>query len=378
MRAIRFALVTSLALAACGGEEPAPQPPPPPPPAPPPTASVATPPPADTTPPPPPKPTLAELIPQTLKTLGDAMNAHDAQKVAGTMTDDVTITGYGEGHSKSQYVTGLGGMFGVFSDMKSAPTRVFIKGNVVVAEVVWAGTMTGDFHDIKASKKPVGSMIAQTYVFNDDGLIKELHHYGDMGGIMAQMKGGKGAPAVPTLPTNQPEMHVAKGTPDEDKLADLGKAIDVGMSKDDAKVAIDGLADDADVWFNITGQPATKGKKDLTKELTNWFKAIPDQKWKTVSSWGIDGFAVVEHSVSGTQKGALGPIKASNKPVADWAFLEIVQPTADGKIQHLWSYGNVVDLMMQTGAMKMPGEKTEAAPAKGEAKSAPGSAAPKK
>jgi ketosteroid isomerase-like protein len=310
-----------------------------------------------------------------LKALGDAFNAHDPQKLAALMTDDVTIVGYGPAHSKADYVTHLGEFFGAVSDVKAAATRAWQKGNVVVVEDVWAGTMTGDMHGMKATKKPVGAMIAQVYTFNDDGLVKELHQYADMGGVMAQMKGTKGAPAVPTVPTNPPEMHMAKASPDEDKLGDLGKLIDATMSKDDAKASIDGLADDADVWMNITGQPATKGKKDLTKELTNWFKAIPDQKWTTTNSWGVDGFTIVEHTVSGTQKGALGPIKASNKPVTDWHFLEIVQPSADGKIQHLWSYGNVVELLIQTGAMKMPGAGDKPAdappPATGATKAAP-------
>jgi hypothetical protein len=176
------------------------------------------------------------------------------------------------------------------------------------------------------------------------------------------MKQQKGAPPVPTLASNPPEIHQAKNTPDEDKLAEMAKAVDATMSKDDAKAVTDGMADDADFWMNITGLPATKGKKDLAKELTAFYKAIPDQKWTTTNAWGIDGFAIVEHTVSGTQKGPIGPNKATNKPVANWHWADIVQPTADGKLQHGWAYANMVELLMQTGAMKKPAEK-DAAPA---------------
>jgi ketosteroid isomerase-like protein len=184
-----------------------------------------------------------------------------------------------------------------------------------------------------------------------------MREYGDDAGLMAQVAGKKGAPPVPLLPTNSPEMHVAQGTPDEDKLADWAKGTDDAFSKDDVKAAVATLADDADAWLNFTGMPATKGKKDLTKELTAWFKAFPDQKWTTTNVLGIDGFAIVEHTMSGTQKGAFGPVPASNKPVSGWHWIDVMQPAADGKTQHDWGYANLGEMMKQTGALKRPGDK---------------------
>ena len=367
MRMTRAAalLTTSLALGllgACGGEEPPPQAPPAPPP-PPAAASVApteTAPPAP--PPAPPKPTLAELIPQTLKGIDDAFNAHDAKKVMSFYTDDAVSYDYGtpESHGRDAMARGLQMVFDTFGDAKTATTRTFIKGNVAVTELVWAGTMTGDMMGMKASKKMAGQTRLHIAWFSDDGLIKEEHEYADATGLMAQIAGKKGAPAVPTVPSNPGEVHVSKGGPDEDKLADWGKGMDETFNKDDAKAAIAGTADDADYWLNFGAGTATKGKKDLTKELTAWFKAFPDQKWTTVNAWGIDGYAIVEHTMTGTQKGPLGPVPPSNKPVTSWHFVDIVQPTADGKLQHGWGYANLAEALMQTGAMKMPGEKPAA------------------
>jgi ketosteroid isomerase-like protein len=358
--------VTSLAFSACGGEQPAPQAPPTAPPAP--AMASATPPPADTTPPPPPKPSLAELVPQTLKGLGDAYNAHDAKKVAAYFTDDAAFQAYGfvEAHNKDDLAKEVQMLFDLVGDFKTAPMRVWTKGNIAVEEVVWGGTMAGDYQGIKASKKALGATRLIVDWFSDDGLIKERHEYGDGAGVIAQMKGAKGAPPVPPLPTNAPEMHAAKGTPEEDKLADWAKGMDETFSKDDVKAVIAGTAEDADYWLNISGGPATKGKKDLTKELTAWFKAFPDQKWTSTNVLGIDGFAIVEHTLAGTQKGPLGPLAPSNKPVSNWHFVDILQPSADQKLQHGWGYANLVELMMQTGAIKPP--PAEKAPmAKGDA-----------
>jgi ketosteroid isomerase-like protein len=350
--------VTTLALAACGGEQPAPQPPPtaPPPPA---TASASAPAaPADTTPPPPPKPSLAELVPQTLKGIGEAFNAHDAKKVASYYADDVIVQayGFGEGHGKEELIKESQMVMDLIGDFKSAPIRVWIKGNVAVEEVAWAGVHATDYMGVKATKKPLGERRLIVTWFNDDGLVKEQHEYGDGAGVMAQMKGAKGAPPVPAVPTNAPEVHVAKGGPEEDKLADWARAMDETFSKDDPKAVVASTADDADYWVNISGLPATKGKKDLTKELTSWFKAVPDQKWTTTNAWGVDGFVIVEHTVSGTQKGPFGPLPATNKAVTNWHWVDVLQPSADQKLQHGWGYANLVEMMMQTGAIKPPGE----------------------
>jgi hypothetical protein len=222
-------------------------------------------------------------------------------------------------------------------------------------------------------------MRAHVFFFNDDGLVKEMHQYADDSGVTAQMTGQKAAPPVPTLATNPPEMHIAGGSPDNDKLDDWARSVDDLFNKDDAKAVLEKTADDADYWSNFGG-PAMKGKKDLEGGLKGWFKAFPDQKWtsKPENAWGFEGFAIIEHTMSGTHKGAIGPLPASGKAVKDWHFLDIYVPTADGKMQHGWGYANLFEMMAQTGQLKKPGGGggAGAGPAKGQAKGAPSGAPP--
>ena len=264
------ALLTTatLAVTACAGEPQAPLTPPPPP-APVETAAVAPPPSGLTPPAPPPKPPLADLIESSLTATREGFNAHDPAKMATAVTDDVAVFDYGHGetHSKADFQNGMAQLFSFVGDAKFAPSRVWKKGDVVILELTWAGTMTGDVMGMKATHKPVGQVRLHVCWFNDDGLIKELHEYADDAGLMAQMQNKKGAPPVPMLPTNPPEVHVAAGTPEQDKLGDWAKGMDDAFNKDDAKAVVAGLADDADYWLNTTGMPATRGKKDLAKEL---------------------------------------------------------------------------------------------------------------
>jgi ketosteroid isomerase-like protein len=351
-RSAALLAISSTLAVACGGEEPAPQPPPPPPA----VSASASASPAPPVVPPPPKPSLAELIPQTLKGIGEAFNAHDAKKLASFYTDDCTVDDYGtpEAHGPDDVAKGLQMLFDGFGDAKTAPLRVWIKGNVAISEFVWQATMTGDMMILKASKKPVGQIRVHVSWFNDDGRVKEEHDYGDQAGLIAQMTGRKGAPPVPAIPTNPPDVHLAKGTPDEDKLADWAKGISDLFNKDDPKAIVGQVATDADNWINFTGAPAAKGINEITKDLAGWFKAFPDQKWSSSNAWGIDGFAIIEHTVTGTQKGPLGTLVASNKPVANWHWIDVWQAGSDGKIQHSWGYANLLELQLQTGAFKLP------------------------
>ena len=338
-------------LSACGGEQPgAKAPPESAAPVAAASASAAAVPSADASAPAP-KPSLAYLMVQTLKGIGEAFNAHDAEKVASFYADDCTVADYGtpEARGPAEVARRLRRLFDAFGDAKTAPIRLWVKGNVAISEFVWAGTMTGDLMILKASHRPAGQLRVHVTWFDDDGRVKEEHDYGDQASLVAQMTGKRGAPPVPAIPTNGPDVHVSTSSPDEDKLVDRVRGIDEWLSKSDANGVVALMAPDADEWINFTGAPAVKGTRDLTKAIDRWFKAFPDQTWSTSNAWGIDGFVITEHSITGTQKGPLGPIAASNKPVVRWHWLDIWQANADGKIQHGWRYANLRELELQTG-----------------------------
>jgi steroid delta-isomerase-like uncharacterized protein len=291
----------------------------------------------------------------TLKTIGDAFNAHDAAKMASVVTDDVAFVNYGDAatNGKAAFQSGVDQLFQMFPDSKSAANRVFIQGHVAIVEMTWVATMNADVMGIKATKKPVGQLRVNIYFFDDDGRVKEVHEYGDDVGLLVQMQGKKGAPPVPLVPTNPPQVHIAKED-DGDKLANWAKSIDDRFNKDDAKVVGAGMADDVDYWLNATGTPALKGKKEFTKALETFFKTFPDQQWTVTNAWGIDGFGIVEHVMTGTFKGPMGPVRPTGTRVAAWHAIDIMQPNADGKIQHGWGYMNPLEMLSEVGALPKP------------------------
>ena len=110
---------------------------------------IATPPPVETAPPvataeapkeeAKPAPTLAELQKKTSMGIGEAMNAHDAKKLASFYTDTAILKmpGTHDVVGRDAIAADWQKHFDLVSNSKSMPTRVFVKGDVVIVE--WTG-----------------------------------------------------------------------------------------------------------------------------------------------------------------------------------------------------------------------------------------------
>ena len=371
MRTSSVSVVLSvLLLAACGGD------PPPVAEAPPtPSVAVATPPPpveapkkAD--PPPAPKPTMAELQGKAMKNLTDSFN--DGKAYSANFAEDglVMFPGMPEAKGRDAIAKAHQGFADGFADLKIGWTRTFTKGNVIVSEWVAAGTNSKDMMGVKASNKPVGLNGATVTWFNDDGLIKEMHLYVDTVTMMGQVGAMKQkVRAVAALPASTDAKN-SKGGGDEDKNLELAKGTYAAL---DAKKEADFLAtvDDAAEYDDFTQPTTFKGKADAKKFFQMWTKAIPDQKNAITNQWAFEDYVVTEFNTTGTQKGPIGPIKATGKPV-NLHGVDIMK-FANGKMVHGATYANGSELMGQLGMLpKPPAEgKPAATPAKPAGTTAP-------
>jgi uncharacterized protein (TIGR02246 family) len=288
---------------------------------------------------------MAELVPMTLKNFTEAFNAHDAAKFAAQFAPDAVTTEYGgmDAHGREEIQKQVQMFFDMSSDAKGAAASLWGKGNMVAVDWVTAGTMTGDFMGIKASKKPIGGHRLVIGTLGDDGLMTMSHEYMDFPGLMAQMKGAKDAPEVPSVPATT-AMHMAKGTPEEDKLVEWVKTFNDAFNKDDPKAVTAMIAPEGDVQFFFMGGKVLKAGKELDKFSADFRKAMPKAQWAIVSSFAADGFVVAERTQTGTMKGKMGPVPPTNKEVTIHVA-EIFQPTADGKLSHGWAFGNMGELM---------------------------------
>ncbi len=349
-------LVLSLfALAGCGGGEEAKPPqvaaaPKPPPPAPAPT-EVAPAPAAK------PQPTLAELEQKTLKNVFEALNAHEAKKLAASYTENAVVNVMGtpsEAKGRDAIAATYQRLFDAFSSFKAAPSRMFVKGDVVVVEWAWTGTHSGDLFGVKATEKPVGTAALDVLWFTPDGAIKESHVYYDMGTVMSQIgKSPRKARPVPTL-ASSPQVIESKSGPEEAKNAELAAQMYGAFAKKSEADFTGAIADDLE-WDELAMPETAKGKEAAKKWFAMSTSAWTDPKRTTSNQWTFGDWVVSEGVFTGKHTGKLGDIAPTKKDVS--LHTVDVLLVKDGKVQKGWSYGNGAELMMQLGLMPMPGGK---------------------
>jgi steroid delta-isomerase-like uncharacterized protein len=388
MRKVSFAIAVGFVLSACGGGEDAAKPPQAP------QTPVATAPtPTETAAPAPapapaPQKSLAELQKETMQGLGQAMNARDAKKIASFYTESAVMKhpGAPDVNGRDAIAAHWQKMFDAFSNTKGGVSRVWMKGDVVVTEWAWTGKNTGELMGMKATEKDVGMTGVSVAWFSPEGLIKEEHAYSDGGTMMSQLGVSKQkARPIPTVPSGPPQVFSSNNAADEAKNVEAANKMFAAFEKKSEADFVAG-ADDKLEWDDMTQPETSKGKEAAKKYFKAMTAAFPDAKTTTTNVWGVGDFVIAEGTFSGTHKGPLFGIPATQKPVTMHA-LDIIQ-FKDGKVVKGWSYGNSAEWMMQLGLMKEPGAKKDdkapakpaapAAPAKKDDKAAPAPAPAKK
>lgn len=366
-----FVLV--FALAGCGGEENKPPQTPTTPPEPP----VATAPAATVEAPKEeakPKETLAQLQEKTGRGVVEATNAHDAKKLAGFYAEGAVLKVAGapsDATGREAIAAAWQKLFDAFPDYKVSPSRLWVKGDVVVSEWAFNGTHQGDLWGIKGTEKKVGFQGLDVFWFTPEGQIKEQHTYYDGATILSQIGLSKQkARAIPAVPAS-PQVFVSKGEPAEAKNTDAVKALDAAF---DAKKDADWVANMADAveWDDMSQPVTAKGKADAKKFIKEMSTAFPDAKTTSSNTWAVGDFVVSETQWTGTHKGSFFGIAATKKPVTVKA-VEIYQ-FKEGKLVKGCSYSNGADFMQQLGLGPKP--PAGAKPADAKAATAPSAKPP--
>jgi ketosteroid isomerase-like protein len=314
-----------------------------------PSATAATSASTAATPPPAPKPTPAEAIAKALKSFAAPYNAHDAVATGALYEPNgkVVQPGFPDTTGREAIVKDAQDTFSRYSDIKLTPTRTFTHGSTAAIEWTFTGKHT-------ASGQQVGFMGASVVTYDDEGLIKEHHLYFDYPTVTSQRdpKAKAGTfRAVAAAPTAAPENHVSKGTPDEAKTLDAARALYAAFEKKGGDVSP--FFGDDSVSDDYTAPAAVKGLKANKDMVDSFWKTFPDLAQTKPVQFAADGFVVTEGVLTGTQKGALGPVKPTNKPVS-LHFVDIIQ-LKDGKVVHLETFGNSAEILVAIGAMPQPG-----------------------
>jgi steroid delta-isomerase-like uncharacterized protein len=165
---------------------------------------------------------------------------------------------------------------------------------------------------------------------------------------MAQMKADPKAKfrAVEAAPTAAAVVVMSKDSPDEAKTIDAVKTWYTAFEKKDDKAFLGPFADDV-LHVDYTQPADFKGKDGAKKEWAELYKTFPDAKIVPSNVWAFDTFTVAEIGMTGTMKGAMGPIKATNK-TGTTHMVDIFE-MKDGKVKAVTSYGSLAEAAFAFG-----------------------------
>jgi hypothetical protein len=373
MKALRTLLVTSRfrfltavcavsAVTACASEDQATHPivPPPPPTAEPTPPAPPLPP---EPPPPPPKPPMGEMQREGLGAAVVALNAHDAAKVASLYADNGVIraAGLNEVTGRDEITKNMQEWFDTFSNVKIGFSHAWLVGDVVVAEWMLNGTYSGDLFGVKGKDQPIGHVGLSILWFDGDGKVKEEHRFGDLGAVMQQVT-NKGGPALPSLPASV-TMDPGTGSPEEAAHVDAAKAVYAAIEKKSEGDFLAKLTDDVEYEGHLG---RVKGKAEAKKFFQALTHGFADAKFEVTSGWGVRDYAIVEYTLTGTNKAPLLGSPPTNRPITVHAV--DVMKFVDGKVAHASTYSNGLELMTQLGTFKVTPPPASAPPAPPKAK----------
>jgi steroid delta-isomerase-like uncharacterized protein len=360
-----FGVATVLSLFACGGEEP-------PPAVPQPVATPPAPPPEPKPEPlPPPKPSLAELQKETLTGALKGLNGQDPKKFASAYAEDgvISVAGLNEIAGRSAIEQNMAEWFDTFKDIKLGFSRVWVKNETMVLEWVINGKHHGQLFGVKGTEQPIGHYGLSVVTMNQDGKVVSEHRYGELGAVMTQV-GAAGAKAkprpIPPVPA-APETIPSTGSPDEEKNAEVAKSVLASLEAGKKEADFTNLLADDIEQDGLFHLEMSKGKDGAKKFYKSFTTAFPDAKFDVTKALAIGDYAILESTLKGTHKGALGTIAPTKKPIA--IHVVDIFKIKDGKVARAWTYQNSLELQQQLGMFNVQGpvpssQATPAAPAK--------------
>lgn len=270
----------------------------------------------------------------------------------------------------SDEFTGADSVIGYYTDMRKAmpdfklePQLVLVSGRNILAITLMTGKQTGPLKaqagELKASDKTVGMLTLHHVKTNDDNKATEEWEYSDnktMLGQLGLLPKEQGATRAPLAAAAPPIVLVTKDDAKETSNLDLVHKGDDAFNAHKSGDLVALWADDANESDQASDKD-NKGKAAIEGNLKGLFSAFPDVKIQVPNAFAAGDYVIVEGKLTGTHKGALGPIKPTNKQV-EISYAEVFK-VKDGKIAEVTRFRNDMAMAAQLGLL---GETPKDAP----------------
>jgi steroid delta-isomerase-like uncharacterized protein len=298
---------------------------------------------------PPTRPALLELQKQTIAVADAETNAHDAKSYSQLFTPDATLSEYGVGQARGRQAIGrvMQSAFDGFPDFTIGVSKIFVKDEVVVREWVITGTQKGEFAGAKPTNKRMGVRGADVLTFTPEGLIRRARCYLDTSTLLSQL-GVMKTPARPaeTLPSGDPEWHVAKGTPEEDRLVEASKALDRALETKSEADFLRALSNNP-LWTDLASPRDMSGTASAKQFFSTFTAAFPDAIKTYETLFAADDTVISASWFTAKHAGRFGPLKPTKKPVT--FHLVDITSFKNGKVVSGSTYSNSLEVLGPEG-----------------------------
>jgi ketosteroid isomerase-like protein len=277
-------------------------------------------------PPPPPKVvSFAELARKTAETYAGAWKTRDAKTLVASYADEacIQVPGRPDVCGAAAIAGANEALWAEFPDVRTAWSRAWLQGDVLIVESAWTGTNDGAAPGKKPTHKIVGVATVTLSWLLPDGRIRQQRVYADEGSIAMQL--GTGATGRPFggLPTTR-ERHDATGSATEESNV---AAIQNGLATKAAS-----FADDAELvdYSHVGSLPEKKGAGRWIALRTGPLGA---PRVTLTHVFGVGDAVICEYEVAGSKEGRPGTVHGVE-------VLEI----KDGKVARALRYRDSLEL----------------------------------
>jgi steroid delta-isomerase-like uncharacterized protein len=227
-----------------------------------------------------------------------------------------------------------------FPDLRIAVLGQVAHGDRVANHFVMRGTQKGEFNGLPATGKHI--VVTGTNLMRfEGGRIAETWGQIDMVGLMQQLGAMPGDASTPVEPPPEPVAHGAPGGKDAVK-----RFVDAFNRKEIEAI---GREFSAEYVLDFPGGPRGQGVDGVKSATAAFISAFPDLQF-SIDDLIEEGDRVVwRWTMRGTQKGALGPILPTDKPVT----LTVISlfRIRGGKIAQDKVRADMMGLLAQLGAI---------------------------
>jgi predicted ester cyclase len=321
---------------------------------------------------------------EAAEAFGRELAKNDTKALSDLLDPDVDFTfpGRSDATDRPGTLKALDELFGAFNNRKLATARLWQIGEAAIVEWAMTGTQSGTFMGASPTQKEIGISGVTLLWFNLNGLINEVHVYFDCGAVLAQLgaapnKAILSGPPVTLAPA--PVVTVAGGTPEEKANVTL-----VNASWDALEDKSEGgyMAPFADaIEVTRMDRPGVEKGKEERRKFFRWVASgISSLAQTPLNAWGAGPYVIEEYNFTGVHSGQLTSAPPSGHALRlHYVDIDEMQ---NGKVVHIWTYGNSLELYAESGAIPSAAPGTPvvtpppAAPSATPAKPPPGKTAP--